>query len=212
MNIQTKHHAKRQNRGAKIPKFSGLPIQRPNLTRLGSATENEFPLPTHRKLISIGRNYNCDMPFQGLGIETVHCLLILGDDETYSVKNVSEEGVLKINGEQVHGLRKLSHGDHVQIGQTVFKYSDERQRTFEEHCNDLLKPVPLPESAIKKNVPKSRQRFERAKTKRPQVRTVELQSWVRNMEVNQLGGYSISLGLSHFLLFGLTMGLGVSFL
>lgn len=116
MNIHPKHHANADNKGGRIPRFNGPPVQGPYLTRLGSDTEIEILLPTHRKLISVGRNYNCDMPFQGLGIEAVHCLLILGDDQGYSVKNVSENSVLRINGEQVQGLRALSDGDQLQIG------------------------------------------------------------------------------------------------
>ena len=70
----------------------------------------------------IGRNPTTDITLLDENISREHAIVLFDpEDDTYTVEDLQSTNGTKVNGKGVRS-EPLTHGDEIQIGQTVFRF------------------------------------------------------------------------------------------
>ena len=86
----------------------------------GKALPSQFYLGKHEK-ITLGKDATCDVRVRGWLVANVQCAIRAKGNGHY-LEHMAGWRRTTVNGEKIHGERKLDRGDLIGIGGTKFKY------------------------------------------------------------------------------------------
>ncbi len=110
---------------------------------LTSADLGRFPI--HHWECTVGRANHCDVIIKFATISKTHCSLMRNDEGEWTIHNLSDKNITRLNGEDVTEDTPLHHGDIIEIGGVELKFEAITELEYEqEKVRRMRKSRPLP--------------------------------------------------------------------